>query len=126
MTTKQLTVKEALEQGYQHYFYNSDGWQAMKHISDIEKEPESIDWSREDIYIVEKEPSQAVSLSEGELKELIIDHFDGQYYDITGSDDSNTVSDAFSDVDFSPFEKVIESVLEGLTTYRPTEIKLVP
>lgn len=123
---QQLTVKEALEQGYEHYFYGSDGWQSMKFISDIVKEPGSIDWNRGDIYIAEKESRQAIFLGEKELKDLIVEHFEGQYYDVTGDDDSNTVSDAFSKVDFEPFEKIIEGVLETLTSYHSTDIKLIP
>ena len=121
----QLTVKEALEQGYENFFYNSDGWQGMKYIADIEK-GYKVDWSRDDIFIVEKNPTQAISLSEGELKDLIVDHFDGQYYDVTNNDDSNVISDAFSGMDFNPFEDAIEKVLEGVTFYRPTDIKLIP
>ncbi len=121
-----LTVKEALEQGYESYFYNSDGWQAMKYISDIEKDPTLIDWSRDDIFLVEKEPRQAISLSEGELKDLIIDQLECQYMDVTGDDDTNTISDAFSGFDFKPFEEQVNKILEGITTYHTTEIKLIP
>lgn len=122
---KQLTVKEALEQGYENFFYNSDGWQNLKHLSDIKKGVE-VDWKRDDIYIVEKQPKQAVSLSEGELKDLIVEHFESQYYDVTGDDDTNTISDTFSKVDFSPFEEIIGKILEGITSYHSTDIKLIP
>lgn len=97
----------------------------MRYISDIEKEPSSIDWGRDDIYIVEKEAKQAISLSEGELKDLIIDQLECQYMDVTGDDDTNTVSDAFSEFDFKPFEEQIERVLETIACYRSTEIKLI-
>lgn len=125
-TPQQLTVKEALEQGYESYFYNSEGWQRMRYIGDIEKDPDSIDWKRDDIFIVEKTPRQAIFMSEGELKDLIVDHFEGQYHDVTSSDDYNTVTDAFSDMDFKPFEIAIEKILEELSTYHSTDIKLVP
>lgn len=124
MTQNKLTVKEAIEQGYQHFFYNSDGWQALKHLSDIEK-GYKVDWSRDDIYIVEKEPKQVMSLSEGEIKDLIVDHLEGQYYDLTSNDDPNVVADAFGDFDFSDIEKKIDAVLEGITSYKSTDIKLI-
>jgi len=124
---KQLTVKEALEQGYVNFFYNSDGWQNMKYISDIGKEHYSVDWSRDDIYIVEKEAKQCISLSENELKEMILDQLECSHSDVTGSDDSyNTIQDAFSEFNWKPFEDAIEKILEGITAYRSTDIKLIP
>lgn len=121
----QLTVQEALAQGYEHYFYNSDGWQAMKSLSDIGKGYE-VDWSRNDIYIVEKKSEQVLSLGEGELKGMIVDQFESTYYDLTSNDDPNVINDAFSTFDFKPFEEAIDKVLEGITCYRATKIKLAP
>lgn len=126
MNQKTLTVKQALEQGYESYFYNSDGWQGMKYISDILIEPDSIDWKRDDIFISEKQARQTMSLSEGELKDIIIDQLEGTYYDLTSDDDSSVINDAFSDFDFKTLEDAINKVLEGVTTYHSTDIKLIP
>lgn len=124
---KQLTVKEAIEQGYESYFYNSDGWQGMKYLNDILLDPTSIDWGRDDIYICSKEATQSISLSEGELKDLLVDHFECQYYDVTHDDDSlNTINDAFGKLDLKPFEDAIEKVLEDISSYTSTDIKLIP
>lgn len=125
-TTKQLTVKEALEQGYTYFFYNFDGWQCAKHLADIDKGYE-VDWTRDDIFLASKEPVQSCSLSEGSLKEWIVDNIESQYSDETNDDDSyNTISEAFKDFDFKPFEDAISKVLETITHYRSTNIKLVP
>lgn len=123
---KQLTVKEAIEQGYESFFYNSDGWQRMRHLIDIGK-GETVDWTRDDIYIVEKHPAQCFSLSEDEIKDLILDELANQHDDATGSDDSyNTIKEAFADFDFKSIEDAIDKVLEGVTSYQSTDIKLVP
>lgn len=124
-SVKQLTVKEAIDQGYESFFYNSDGWQGMKYLSDIEKGYE-VDWSRDDIYIVEKEARQCISLAEDEIKDMVIDNLECSYYDATNNDDDNVIRDAFAKFDFKPFEEAISKVLEGITSYHSTDIKLVP
>jgi hypothetical protein len=48
---KTLTVKQALEQGYTHYVFNSDGFQSLKDIIHISDEY----FNRDDIRVVEKE-----------------------------------------------------------------------
>lgn len=121
-TQKQLTVKEALEQGYESYFYNSDGWQGMKYLSDIEKGI-SVDWNRDDIYIVEKHATQCIAMSEGQVREMILEQLECEHEDVTGSDDSvNIIQDAFKDFDFKTIEDAINNVLEGVTSYRSTNI----
>lgn len=117
---EQLTVKDAIEQGYEHFVYNSDGYQSLKELTSND-----IDWSRDDIYVVGKEPLHPKGLTANELADFIGDRLEADYYEITGSD-SNSVYDAIIEVDFSDIEMRINKALEKVNYYEATKIKLIP
>lgn len=99
---EQLTVKEALDQGYQHYCFNKDGYQSLRDISDVDED----DLKRDDICIVNKEPENIGGISCDELKDLIGEHLQCQFDDLTG-DDTNSVYEAIKEVDFTDTENKI-------------------
>lgn len=117
---KELTVKEALEQEYVYYVYNDDGYQSLKDISDME-----MDFDREDIRLVSKEPYAPCGMDSKNIAETIAEIIEQNHVEDTG-DDTEQVYDAIMEIDFSEAEKLINEALSKLNYYRATEIKLIP
>lgn len=119
----QLTVAQALAEGYTHFVYGNDGFQRVKQI-----EPEEIDWKRDDISIVEKEGFHPTGIDEDNLKDMIIDHIWQQHYDDTNDDDDNVIEEAIRplNLDLSNVIKQIDEALTSITTYKSAGIKLIP
>lgn len=118
---QQLTVKEALKQGYTKYCFNSDGFQGLK---DIDGEIDPSDFEREDIRIVNKEPYSPHGMSSKDIAELIAEHIECNHVDDSG-DDTEQVYDAIKEIDFTDAENKISEALSKLHYYRATDIKLV-
>lgn len=122
---EQLTINEALEKGYTHYIFQKDGFSFIKSISEMDP----TDLERDDIVIVDPEPYHSVGMSAGDMKDFIVEQIACQSDDETG-DDTDTVFDALvKHLDAKDFELIcdkIQSVLNGINYYKPTEIKLIP
>jgi hypothetical protein len=116
----ELTVKEALEQGYEYYVYDSDGWQSLKDISDMD-----MNWDRDDIKLVNKEPNHPFGLDAKYIGETLAEIISVNYSDETGCD-TDDVYDAVKDLDFSAVEKMINEALSKINHYRSSGIKLIP
>lgn len=117
---KQLTVEEALEQGYEYYVYDDDGWQSLKDISDME-----MDWNRDDISLVNKEPHHPFGLDAKYIAETLAEIISINYADESGYD-GDAVYDAIKELDLSQTESLIYNALSKITHYKSSGIKLVP
>lgn len=117
---EKLTVKQALELGYESFVYDSDGYQSIKPI-----DPEDIDWKRDDISLVEKESFSPMGLEEDILKEMIIESIWLSHHDNTG-DDTNSIAEALKplNLDLSNVKKQIDEALSELKYYKSSGIKL--
>ncbi len=115
-----LTVKQALEQGYEYYVYDSDGWQSLKDISDME-----MDFDRDDLVLVNKDPQHPFGLNAKYIAETLAEIISVNYSDETGCD-TDDVYDAIKDLDLSETEKTINEALSKINHYRSSGIKLVP
>lgn len=118
--TQQLTVKEALEQGYEYYVYNDDGYQALNHISYME-----MDFKRDDISIVNKDSYHPLGLDAKSIAELLAETINYNHACDSG-DDTEQVYNAIMDIDFSDVEQRISEALSKLHYYRSSNIKLIP
>jgi len=116
---KQLTVKEALEQGYEKFCYANEGFQALHDI----KEANEQDFAR-GVEIISKEPFYA-GIDADSLKELIAEDIECNWVDQTG-DDTEQVFNAVKELDFTDMAKMINDKLNAIPYYRSTGIKLVP
>jgi len=114
-----LTVKEAKEQGYSGYFYNADGFQRLKSLD----YPDEIDWSRDDIYLADKESYNPGGIDAKALAELLAEHLQCNHESETG-DDEDAVYDAIMEIDFTDVELRIDEALSKLHYYRGTKIRL--
>lgn len=118
MTTK--TVKQALEEGYEYYVYDSDGWQSLNYISDGE-----MDFDRSDIVLIKKESVSPAGMDSKQIAELIAEHLEVNHSDDTG-DDTEQVYNAIKELDFSEVEKMIDEALSKIKYYTSSGIKLIP
>lgn len=116
---EQLTVKEAIEQGYQWYVYASDGYQSLKEITD-----DDIDWDRDDIWLVDKEPIHCPVPKAKDIAELLADQIASDWGSETG-DDTDDVYDAVMACDFTETVKMLEQALVKKVYYHQSKIKLV-
>jgi hypothetical protein len=115
-----LTVKQALEQGYTHYVFNSDGFQSLKDIVHISDE----DFNRDDIRVVEKESYHPYGISSKDIAELLADHLESNNGENTG-DDTSQVYDTIMELDFTEAENKITEALSAINYYRASKIKLI-
>lgn len=116
---KKLTVKEAVEQGYKWYVYNSDGFQCLKKITDND-----INWERDDIWLVDKEAIGCPVPTERDIAEMLADHINSIWGEET-DDDTDEVYNKIMTCDFTETVKMIEVTLEKKTYYHQSEIKLI-
>lgn len=117
---KELSIKDALEQGYTKYLFNQEGFQRLLDISDIHEE----ELLRDDIRLVQIEPYSPNGISSKDIAELLAEHLDCQHSDESG-DDTTQVYDAIKGLDFTEAENKITEALSKLNYYKATDIKLV-
>ena len=115
MEKKQLTIKEALEQGYTHYTLDQSGDCAK--LSETTK----IDLSNGKYLLLEK-VGRTFSIDAGTIQDILSDYILNQD-EFSLEDD--TLHDELAEADF---EKISELVNVGFKTrFRfPTEIELIP
>jgi superfamily I DNA and RNA helicase len=117
---RQLTVKEALEQGYTKYIYADGGFQIVSDIEHIDNE----DFDRGDILIIEKDPYHPEGISSKDIAEMFADHLE-QQHSFESGDDTAQVYEAIKELDFTEAENKITEALSKLDYYRATDIRLV-
>ncbi len=121
---EQLTVKEALEQGYTQFLYSSGGFQRLSSLSEICEE----DFKKDGVELVEKEPHHPLGLDVESFREDIADNLECQHSGETGDDTSEVYNTVIS-IDLKEFESIVNIVndkLSGLNYYKSTGIKLIP
>lgn len=115
-----LTVKEAIEQGYEHYLVDKGEYGHLRDISDFEDETED-----EVFLLADKEYSHPKGLPNGELQEMLADNIWDNYCSDTGCD-TNEVYDLIKAIDFSDVSERIDKALESVKYKRATKIRLIP
>jgi len=119
---EQLTVKEALEQGYVYYVYSDDGYQKLKDITDVN----NIDFDRA-VRLVDKNPYHPAGIDKESLMDMIAEHIYLNHESESG-DDTDSVYDAIKaiDFDFTDVINKIHTALSNLNYYKAVNIRLVP
>lgn len=112
-----ITVKQALEQGYVHFGYKGLEYQTLNELSDITDED-----IETGVCLFSKE--YTTPSCEDNIKEIIADHVQDQWYSET-NDDTSDVYDAIMAVDLSDISDRINKVLEDKRYYTLTDIELV-
>jgi hypothetical protein len=117
---KQLTVKEALEQGYKYWGYPDMDGQSLKNVSDFCLEDVRNGYTP---VLAEKE-SSSPAISTKDLLELILDDI---YCNSELEDMEDRVEEAVkSAVNWEEISDAINAKLLPIEYYMLTDIKLVP
>lgn len=119
---EKLTLTQALEQGYVYYVYQGDGYQSLKHLTDLKLDPSDLE--RDDLELVEIDPQHPAGISSKDLAELIADHLEDQHSSETGCDTLD-VYNTIRGLDFTDMEKKIAEELKGIAYHMACGIKLV-
>lgn len=124
---EQLTVKEALEQGYTHWGYDNRDFQHLSRLEGL-MEGDFKDGPAFELYgyivLAQKEPYY-LSISSDTVQEIISDHIMSQ--DNYCDDDFNTVPDALKEVEgWDEFAVKINAKLKEHPYWYLTQIKLIP
>lgn len=120
---KQLTLQQAIEQGYTHFLYADEQYQVLQELESVK----DYDYEK-DIELVNKEPELLDSyIDEEDLREWIAEQVSCQHSDETG-DDTDQVFDALEKLPLELFTPIIEAITEkmkSISYYKSSGIKLV-
>jgi hypothetical protein len=117
---EQLTVAQAIEQGYTHFGFEGREYQ---HLNPIEDFHHSV--SEENVVLFDKEAGYVPSVSAEEIADLIAEQIQCEVNDNT-ADDTDDAYDIVKGLDFEPIAKMINDALDHKRYYFLTKIKLVP
>jgi len=119
---KQLTIKQAIDEGYTKYGFASRDWQTTQDLhDDIFDEVEPEDW--DDIVLFEKE-STTPSISAKEIAELLSDYIGDNDSEECMREDEQ-IYDAVKAIDFTDISEKINKAMESHKYWMLTDIKLV-
>ena len=118
---KELTIKEAIKQGYTKYGFQNREWQLVNDLSDALTEIEEDEW--EDIVLFQKKSLQP-KISKERIAELLSDNIGDEDSDESGRDD-DCVYETVKAIDFTDIAEKINKELEQHEYWTLTDIKLV-
>jgi hypothetical protein len=116
--SKEMTVTEALKEGYEFCGRPAEEWQSLTPIHDLGP----IDFEQP-LFLADKKGT-AYSFGKDEIAELLSDVIGDNESQDSGRDDDE-IYNAIKEIDFSHTEKQIQDVLDGFLRYKLTDIKLV-
>jgi|SRR5690606_15322683 len=114
---KTITVKEAIQQGYEYFGYKDREFQHAQSLKDISEE----DFNTNETLILFNKKASYRSISAEEIQELI---FDYMYDNDEMADDTEFMNDIFSESDFKPLSELINKKLSDYPYYFLTDIEL--
>lgn len=124
-TPKELTVKEAIEQGYTHWGYDNGEYQAVQRLEDITAEDfELKEWRGGDPVLADKEPVY-VQVKTPDLYTDLIENLrdSGACF----GDDTDEIDDLVKNaVDWEDIATKINAALKTRPFYPMTQTKLIP
>lgn len=115
----QLTIAEALAQGYTKAMTAKGEFEAVVDIEDMDH----TDFDRP-MVVCEKGSYHPEITKEG-LRDTLSEDIQQYWSDQTG-DDTDDISQVIENLDFSALEKQINDALQSVTYYKRTAISLVP
>lgn len=121
----ELTVKQAIEQGYEYFGCNEDGWQTPRTLADIEQD----DFKRP-LFLFCKDRILVAPKSAEDIAQEIIEDAAMEYVDTTGTDDDLSIEEdlieAMKEISFKAIEDAIRAAYDKNGYYRLTDISLIP
>ena len=120
---EQLTLKQAIEQGYTHYGFAHREWQHAEELhDDLFKEVEEGD--HENLVLFEKKPSYP-SISKENIAERLAEYISDNDYEECHRDDE-CVYTSVKGMDFSEVANTINEALKVHKYWMLTDIKILP
>lgn len=119
---EQLTLNQALEQGYTHFGYSDDGYQPMNDLTDFDAEQAT---GKECLFSKE---FRSPSVDAESLRELIADDTENNW-DADIDDDTSDVLHIINSMPIHHFEALAKEINDELSRkhyYSLTDIKLIP
>lgn len=121
--TEQLTVKQALEQGYTHYGYEK--WTDYQRLCSIEDISED-DFNAGVILLAQKE-KHFFTVDEDDIKEAVVDTLVSNYCDQSGDDDGDNIHTELSDlIQVADLVNVVNEFFAKHSWRYLTKIELIP
>ena len=121
---EKLSLKEAIEQGYEHYLYAGEQFQALQDLAFIEDHH----FDKGVIELVNKEPYHPSSgIDADDILDMIAEQIWSNHHEVSG-DDTDAVSDAIRELPkeiFEPILRVIDEKLNTLNYYKSSGIVLI-
>jgi len=111
----ELTVKEAIEQGYEYYIYDGLGFQALNDLSDGD-----INFDNDPV-LCSKEPQSPSSPTKSEFKEWLYEYISGGWE----SEQHDEIHLAICKIDFTDIINKINHELSTVSYYPATDIELI-
>lgn len=121
MMKKQLTIKEALAEGYTQVGTDAPGWQQLYDIEDLS--PADFDCKTK-YFLAQKETQYHLRESK-DIAGLIADRISDDYGDETGCDDVNDILEQIKAIDFSTVTDKINEVMNNFPYWGLTDIELI-
>lgn len=117
----ELTLEEAINNGFDSFVYPEDGYQSIKMLDEY-KESE-IDFTKKPM-LCEKEPFHPAGLSSKEIAEILSDHIQDCHFSDTG-DDTFEVLNILKDIDCTDLSERIQERLNTLNYRTQSNTALV-
>lgn len=119
----QLTLKEAIDQGFTHYGFADREWQMVNELDEgVFEEVDEEDWDQ--LVLFDKKPSFP-SISKERIAEVLAQEISETDYEDSGRDD-DSVYIIVKDIDYTEIADTINKDLEDCKYWGLTDIKLVP
>jgi len=120
MENKKLSIKQALEQGYEFCGWANETYQRLKKIEDLD-DSDFLPVDNDYLVLAEKEPFYAAVDAEG-----LIEYCHDQYHDQTNDDDYDDSDDSIKELilDFKELATKVNEKLKSKPHWRLTKIQL--
>lgn len=118
--SREMTIKQALEEGYTHCGQIRDEWQILTKIDELNP----VDFEEGEWHVAEKE-GRVYSYPKEQIAETLADIISTNESEESGRDDDD-IYNAIMEIDFSSTQKLLDDVLKKFPHYFLTDIKLTP
>lgn len=119
---EQITLKEAIEQGYTKYGFTEREWQSTNDIHDgVFQEVDEEYW---DSLVLFDKQSEQPSITSKQISDLLADSIGEQDACESGRED-DAVYEAVNSVNYTEIAKTVNEALKPCEYWRLTDIKLV-
>jgi hypothetical protein len=118
----QLTIAEALAEGFTKVGTDTTGWQHLHELSDMT----AADFDGRTKYFLFTKEAQYCMRETKDFADMVADRISDDYADETGSDDVKDIFEEIKALDFSSITQKINFVMSSYPYWTKTSIELIP